>query len=59
MLVVAAASVDADDWLVFEREDNFADALESLRVPPNTPEGEDEDDSGGFKMPKMPWDKKE
>ena len=58
LLVVAAASVDADDWLVFEREDNFADALESLRVPPNTPEGE-EDDSDGFKMPKMPWDKKE
>ena len=59
LLVVAAASVDADDWLVFEREDNFADALESLRVPPNTPDGEEEDDSGGFKMPKMPWDKKE
>ena len=58
LLVVAAASIDADDWLVFEREDDFADALERLRVPPNTDE-EDEEDSGGFKMPKMPWDKKE
>ena len=58
MLVVAAASINEDDWLVFEREDDFADALERLRVPPNTPEDEEED-SGGFKMPKMPWDKKE
>merc|ERR1712176_1155315 len=31
------------DLLVFEREDNFADALESLRVPPDTPDGEEGD----------------
>jgi len=55
LLVVAASSVDGDDWLVFEREDDIEDALDKLRVPPNTPDEEDEEEeSDGFKLP---WQK--
>jgi hypothetical protein len=55
LLVVAASSVDGDDWLVFEREDDIEDALDKLRVPPKTPDEEDEEEeSDGFKLP---WQK--
>ena len=40
MLVLAATGVGATEWLVFEREDDLADALSKLRVAPNEEEEE-------------------
>lgn len=54
LLVVAAASADGDDWLVFEREDDFEGALKALRVTSNIVV---EEEGGGLQLPKMPWAK--
>eukprot|EP00629_Pelagomonadales_sp_RCC1024_P003363 CAMPEP_0119269638 /NCGR_PEP_ID=MMETSP1329-20130426/6968_1 /TAXON_ID=114041 /ORGANISM="Genus nov. species nov., Strain RCC1024" /LENGTH=266 /DNA_ID=CAMNT_0007269639 /DNA_START=205 /DNA_END=1001 /DNA_ORIENTATION=+ len=40
VLVLAATGVGATEWLVFEREDDLADALQKLRVAPNEEEAE-------------------
>ena len=53
LMVLAAATASGDEWLVFEREAEFAASLEKLRVLPN--DGEDADDdaaaAGGFNLP--------
>ena len=49
LLVVAAASIDAHDWLVFEREDDFADALEDCACRRTRRRARRRRTSGGFK----------